>query len=68
MPHVSVAADGEINFFRRQKGLFADIGFFGDGQIHYYVRVEDLGIDVAGSRAFDGESLPRELVIPLATE
>ena len=68
VPHVSVADDGEINFFRRREGLYIDVGFFGDNQIHYYVQVEALGIDVADSRPFDGKSLPRELVIALTTE
>lgn len=39
-PHVSVADDGEINFFRRSPGVYVDVGFFGDGQIHTYARVE----------------------------
>ena len=66
-PHVSVADDGEINFFRRSHGVYVDVGFFGDGQIHYYARVEDLGIDVDGSELFSGRSLPRDLVIPITT-
>ena len=65
LPHVSVADDGEINFFRRAHGLYLDVGFFGDGQIHYYARVEQQGIDVDGSEPFTGRSLPRDLVIPL---
>ena len=68
VPHLSVADDGEINFFRRQEGLFIDVGFFGDNQIHYYVQVEALGIDVADSCPFDGESLPRDLIVALTTE
>lgn len=68
VPHVSVAADGEVNFFRRRPGLFLDIGFYGDGQIHYYARVETLEIDAAGSLPFDGRSLPYELVGPLTAE
>ena len=63
-PHVSVADDGEINFFRRTSGVYVDVGFFGDGQIHYYARVDRLGIDVDGSQLFSGRSLPRDLVIP----
>lgn len=65
--HVSVADDGEVNFFRRGPGLFIDVGFFGDGRIHYYARVEASGIDVDGSEPFSGRSLPRDLVIPIAT-
>ena len=65
MPHVAVADDGEVNFFRRREGLFVDIGFYGDGQIHYYARVEAEGIDVDGSEPFGGRSLPRDLVIPI---
>ena len=64
-PHVSVADDGEINFFRSGPGLYVDIGFFGDGQIHFYAQVEELGVDVDGSQPFTGRSLPRDLIIPL---
>ena len=67
-PHVSVADDGEINFFRRSHGVYVDVGFFGDGQIHYYARVEDPKIDVDGSEPFSGRSLPRDLVIPIITD
>ena len=68
VPHVLVADDGEINFFRRRQGLFVDIGFCGDGQIHYYARVEAQGIDVDGSEPFSGRSLPRDLVIPVTAD
>ena len=64
-PHVSVADDGEINFFRSGPGLYVDIGFFGDGRIHFYAQVQELGVDVDGSQPFTGRSLPRDLVIPL---
>ena len=67
-PHVSVADDGEVNFFRRGPGLFIDVGFFGDGQIHYYARVDALEIDVDGSAPFSGRSLPRDLVISITTD
>ena len=66
--HVSVADDGEVNFSRRGPGLFIDVGFFGDGQIHFYARVEALGIDVDGSEPFSGRSLPRDLVIPITAD
>ena len=66
--HVSVADDGEVNFFRRAPGLFIDVGLFGDGQIHFYARVDALGIDVDGSEPFSGRSLPRDLVIPITTD
>ena len=65
---VSVADDGEINFFKREQGVFIDIGFFGDGKIHYYVSVEALGIDRDDSRPFSGNSLPRELVTSITTD
>ncbi len=68
MPHVSIAEDGEVNFCRRRPGLFIDIGFYGDGQIHYYVRVEAAGIDVHGSEPFDGRSMPRRLMVPITTD
>ncbi len=65
VPHVSLADDGEVNFFWRNGGVYVDAGFFGDGQIYYYARVDDLGIDVDGAEPFTGRSLPRNLVIPI---
>ena len=66
--HVAVADDGEVNFSRRGPGLFIDVGFFGDGRIHYYARAEAPGIDVDGSEPFSGRSLPHDLVVAIATD
>ncbi len=35
-PHVSLATDGEINFFWNLPGFRFDLGFFGDGTYSYY--------------------------------
>lgn len=36
LPHISVAEDGEINFFWRSDSTYIDVGFYGDNLIHYY--------------------------------
>ena len=60
-PQVSVAADGEINFFWRSNDVYIDIGFFGDGMIDYYASVDSQGIDEDASLVFSGCLLPRNL-------
>ena len=38
LPYVALAEDGEVNFYwRRRKSLLIDVGFVGDGMMHYYV-------------------------------
>ena len=61
LPQVALADDGEINFFWRSDGLLIDIGFVGDGMMHYYVSDEAQGVDVDGSVQFSGRSLPRDI-------
>ncbi len=62
LPQVALADDGEVNFFWRQDGLFIDIGFVGDGMIHYYVSADAEGVDSDASIQFSGLSLPRDIV------
>ncbi len=57
LPQVALADDGEINFFWRGDGLLIDIGFVGDGMMHYYVADEAEGVDVDASIQFSGGSL-----------
>ena len=61
LPEVALADDGEINFFWRGDGLLIDIGFIGDGLMHYYVSDEDRGVDSNASIQFDGRSLARDI-------
>ena len=59
LPNVALAEDGEVNFYwRRGNGLLVDVGFVGDGLMHYYVSEEDRGVDVDASIPFSGRSLP----------
>lgn len=61
LPYVALADDGEVNFFWRQEGLLIDIGFVGDGMMHYYVSDEAQGVDSDASVPFSGRSLPRDI-------
>ena len=61
LPQVALADDGEINFFWRVDGRLVDIGFVGDGMMHYYVSDEAQGVDVDDSIPFSGRSLPRDI-------
>ena len=61
LPQVALADDGEVNFFWRGDGRLIDIGFVGDGMMHYYVSDEAQGVDVDDSIPFSGRSLPRDI-------
>ena len=62
LPYVALADDGEVNFFWRRNGVFIDIGFMGDGMMHYYVSAEAQGVDSDASIPFNGRSLPRDIM------
>lgn len=60
-PYISLAADGEINFFWDRYGLRIDLGFYGTGVYSYYIRLgngqEYFGDDIAISDEIPGELL-----------
>lgn len=63
LPQVALADDGEVNFYwRRREDLLIDVGFVGDGIMHYYVWDEASGVDVDASMPFGGRSLPPDIV------
>ena len=66
LPQVALADDGEINLFWREDGLLIDIGFIGDGMMHYYISDEAQDVDSDASIQFSGRSLPSdiEMAIP----
>ena len=66
LPHISVAEDGEINFFWRSDSTYIDVGFYGDNLIHYFARADESDIDKEMSELFLGRSLPRELVAAIS--
>ena len=37
-PLISLADDGEINFFWNVDGIYVDLGFYGDGQCSYFAQ------------------------------
>ena len=61
LPEVSVAGDGEVNFYWDYEGVFIDVGLFSDNKIYYYINVDKLGVDEDGAEIFDCESLPNLL-------
>lgn len=61
LPQVALADDGEVNFLWRGDGLLIDIGFIGDGSMHYFVSDEAQGVDSDASIPFSGRSLPRDI-------
>ncbi len=65
LPQVSVAGDGEIIFFWRSDSAYIEAGIFGDDEIHYYIDVENAGIDIDCSEPFSAQSLPKELIVAI---
>ena len=61
LPQVALADDGEVNFLWRGDGLLIDIGFIGDGSMHYFVSDEAQGVDSDASIPFSGRSLHRDI-------
>ena len=63
LPYVALADDGEVNFYWRcRESLLIDVGFVGDGMIHYYVWDEVGGVDLDASISFSGRSLPPDIM------
>ena len=58
LPEVSVAGDGEVNFYWDFEGVFIDVGLFTDDKIYYYVNVDTIGVDEDGAESFNDQSLP----------
>ena len=58
LPEVSVAGDGEVNFFWDFEGVFIDVGLFTDDKIYYYINVDTIGVDEDGAESFNDQSLP----------
>ena len=58
LPRIAPVSDGEVNFFWKTPRVHLDVGFYGDGNIDYYARCEELDVDDDGSEVFDGRTLP----------
>ena len=58
LPGIAPVSDGEVNFFWKTPRAHLDVGFYGDGNIDYYARCEELDVDDDGSEVFDGRVLP----------
>ena len=67
LPHVSVAEDGEINFFWHSESSYIDVGIYGDNKIHYYVESEAAGIDKDGIEPLSTSSLPKDVISAIAS-
>lgn len=63
-PYVSLANDGEINFYWKTPRLALDLGFTGTGQYSYYGETPD-GVEFAEDGADIGRPLPSDLIAVL---
>ena len=59
IPHVSLADDGEINFYWNGDGIYVDLGFYGTGSYSYFA------IDQRG-RKYHGDDVPVGGTVPAA--
>lgn len=60
-PHIGAADDGEINFSWIGDGIVVDVGFRGDGHLHYFARVDSEAIKCGGEVPFTVPVLPPDL-------
>lgn len=64
-PYISLADDGEINFYWKTKaGLTMDLGFNGTSQYSYFAEIAD-GREFIEEGAELGQPLPAELIVAL---
>ena len=63
-PHVSLASDGEINFYWKTSGLILDLGFTGTGGYSYFGRTSE-GIEFAEDDVDVAHPLPEGLITAL---
>ncbi|WP_156311923.1 hypothetical protein [Methylobacterium platani] len=63
-PHVSLANDGEINFYWKTSRLALDLGFSGTGMYSYYGHTLD-GVEFVEDGADIQQPLPSELIVAL---
>jgi hypothetical protein len=61
IPHISLAADGEINFLWNLKEIRLDLGFYGDQTYSYYGKGKD-GKEYLEDEVAIANSLPEEMV------
>lgn len=64
-PYISLASDGEINFYwQTESGLTMDLGFTGTGRYSYFAETGD-GREFIEDGAELGEPLPADLIVAL---
>jgi hypothetical protein len=63
-PHVSLAGDGEINFYWKTPHLVLDLGFTGTGRYSYFGTTPD-GVEFIEDDAEPGQPLPPALIAAL---
>lgn len=61
LPIISLAEDGEINFYWSNENLYLDLGFFGDKTYSYYARLSDDTRYMKDDVPFD-QSLPPHIL------
>lgn len=67
LPEISVADDGEINFFWNINGIYIDLGFHGT-KSSYYIRDDLLGREYFSDDLDPQEGLPPEIESRLTTK
>ena len=60
-PFISLADDGEINFFWNVDDIYVDLGFYGDGQCSYFAQSQS-GQKVYSNAFSTSEGFPSEIL------
>lgn len=60
-PHISLANDGEINFWWNDMGVYIDLGFYGTGSYSYYAKDKE-GEEYGDEEISASNGLPQEIM------
>jgi hypothetical protein len=66
LPTPFPAGDGEVGFHWKTADSFAEVSFYGDGNIYFYAKLGRAGIEVDGAEPYTGRSIPKRLAQALA--
>lgn len=68
LPYPQIAPDGEVGFYWRTEDVFAEIGFYGDGEFSYYAKYTPKGgefVQTGRDHCSVGDEWPEELLLIL---
>lgn len=68
LPYPQIAPDGEVGFYWRSEDVFAEVGFYGDGEFSYYAKYTPKSgefVQTGQDHCSVGDEWPEELLLIL---